>query len=422
MTITRQPVTRSTSESAKFKPSVILALFLGLLGAVLSFSQAAASIGVALENFRPLGGMFFSWSSGQRSLALSLYEGDKKIPARRLLDAGRTGLGYAPLSARSMWLVGKGFEAQGRIGDARKAMKRAERISRRDGSVQLWLADDELRRGLVASSLRHYDLIIRAEPRAADQIVVRLAAIMTAPQGRRYLQPYIRQDNAWLPALLGTAVTSLPKAEPVGLLFTERKGKAPALPELDPVYEKLVSRLVAEGSQDVALRLYPLLPRGSSAALTNLSGVIDGKPVDGYPPFTWMFGQETQGATLIGLDNGRSGMEFYGASSTVGVAAAKLVAPKSATLLRWRIDERSPNLQSSATWIATCIAGRSKGEQRTSVNLLGQSAQLKKSLTMQLPGQCDLIRLDMRIIGGIGRNPASLIVSDLALTGSTGRR
>jgi len=398
------------------KPRVFVALLGGFLLAALSFSQAAASIGIVLETFRPLGGGFFSWSSGQRSLAISLIEAPKKTKADELIEAGRTGLTYAPLSARSLWLVGKGLELKGQFGAANKAMIRAEKITRRDAAVQLWLADNDFRRARVASSLRHYDLIIRTEPEVAGAVVTRLAAIVTAPEGRKYLQPYIRDDNPWLPLLFTKSVYELPRAEPVGLLLVERKKKAPALARLEPNYAHLMTRLVAEGSEDVALELYPLLPNANATALNGVAPMTNGGPVVGYPPIIWSFADtETHRSNLVALEGGDGGIEIFGSPGTVGVAATKLIALRGNTRLQWQVRERSTNLQSSASWVATCLKGRSKGASVSSANLLGESMPLGKNLALQLPGGCDLVRLEMRVNGGIGRNPASLIVGKLAL-------
>lgn len=401
--------------AAGLTPGIIVALFAGLLAAILAFSQAAASTGIVIDTFRPLGGGFFSWRSGQNQLAQKLYDKRGKVDAKLLFATGRTGLDYAPLSARSLWMVGKGYEAKADLPHARQAMLRAERITRREAAVQLWLAEDALRREQIAVGLHHYDLIIRSRPEAMQEILPRLAAIMVAPAGRRYLQPYIREGNPWFPELLAMAVDRLPQAEPVGRLLVERKAKAPDLPQLDPVYAQLVSKLVSQGADDVALRLYPLLPSGNTTVLADVSGVVDGQPVKGYPPFVWQFGNDAYGATLVSVDSGGAGIEFYGASGTVGVAATKLVAPKTSSQFRWRVRERTPNLQSSATWVATCLSGRSEGARVTSVNLLDARTPANRDMVMSLPTGCDIVRLDMRIVGGIGTNPASLIVSGLSL-------
>lgn len=401
--------------AGRLTPGIIVALFSGLLAAILAFSQAAASTGIVIDTFRPLGGGFFSWRSGQNQLAQQLYDKRGKVDAKLLFATGRTGLDYAPLSARSLWMVGKGYEEKANLSRARQAMLRAEQITRREAAVQLWLAEDSFRRERIAAGLHHYDLIIRSRPEAMREILPRLAAVMVAPAGRKYLQPYVRQSNPWFPELLAIAVERLPQAEPVGRLLVERKSKAPDLPQLDGIYAQLVSKLVSQGADDVAVQLYPLLPRGNTSVLTNVSGVFDGQPVKGYPPFIWEFGNAAYGATLVSIDSGGAGIEFYGASGTVGVAATKLVAQKGSSQFRWRVRERVPNLQSSATWVATCLSGRSEGTRVISVNLLDAKTPANRDMTMSLPTECNIVRLDMRIVGGIGTNPASLIVTGLSL-------
>ncbi len=264
-----------------------VALLCGLLLSVLAFSQAAASTDIKLEAFRPLGGSFFSWRSSQRDLAVDLFAKRKKVDAERLIQSGRTGLTYAPLSARSLWMVGKGYEEQRKLGAAERVMARAQTISRRDAAVQLWLAEDAFRREEIAKGLAHYDLIMRSQPDTTDEILPRLAAIMVAPLGRRYLLPYARQSNPWFSPLLTTAANNLPKAEPVGKLLIERRAKAPAIKELEQTYAGLMNKMVNEGAVDTALRVYPLLPNSKKEVLSNISGIVDGKVAEGYPPFIW---------------------------------------------------------------------------------------------------------------------------------------
>lgn len=78
--------------------------------------------------------------------------------------------------------------------------------------------------------------------------------------------------------------------------------------------------------------------------------------------------------------------------------------------------DRGGNLDSSANWIATCVIGKSSGNRIESINMLGANVPNDRPLKMAMPGDCELVRLDMRVAGGIGRDPASLIVSGLELT------
>jgi hypothetical protein len=51
--------------------------------------------------------------------------------------------------------------------------------------------------------------------------------------------------------------------------------------------------------------------------------------------------------------------------------------------------------------------------------MLDKSLPLKKTISMQLPSDCDVVRIDLRIAGGIGTGPATLIVTDLGLVAAS---
>lgn len=408
---------------AKFSLKLFFGWLAGLFLAVLAFSQAAASVGLAIETFRPMGAGFFSWRSGQVRLAMSVLDPSKKIDAKQLVQSGKSTLLLAPLTPRSLWLIGKGQEIEGDLPKARRAMQQAQRVSRRDGAVQLWLGQDSIKRGAIAPGLRNFDLMIRADSEASAMVMPRLAMIIVAPEGRRYLAPYIREDNPWLLDLLQTAAKDLPRAAPLAQLLIDRKKPAPNIPNVRAVYATLTERLIEERSYPLALRLYPLLPGADSASLRSVSVASKSGLKEGYPPFTWDFaGSDAQGATFVGMDGGQTGIEIFGAPGTVGVAATKLVAPRGETHFRWRVEDRSDNVQSGATWDITCLTGGAAGTKLKSVNLLDKAIPVGRVMTMRLPGNCDLLRIDMRIAGGIGRSPATLIVSGFQLAGNESGR
>lgn len=404
------------------KPKLIASLLIGLLLAVLAFSQAAASIGLGISSFRPLGGGFFSMRAGQRSIALELYDRNKRVSPATVGRIGRDALVLTPLSPRSLWLVGRSMEMQGQLAGARRAMLQAERVSRRDSAVQLWLGGDRLKNGNIGPGLRSFDLVIRTDEEAADLIVPRVAMISMSADGRRHLATYVRDDNPWLLHLLSSSVKDLPRAAPVAAMLLERKRRAPDIPNVRPVYASLIQKLIREQSYASALRLYPLLPGASRATLENVGGAADAKLDEGYPPFTWDFStSDAQGGAFVSTDSGQVGLDIFGAPGTVGIAATKLVAPRGKGEFRWQVDERSTNLESRAVWIATCLLGDAAGAKVESTDLLADSVPQRRILKMRVPERCDLLRLDLRISGGIGRTPSSLIVSGLDLTGVPGK-
>lgn len=401
-------------------PSIFGGLVAGLLLAVLTFSQAAASVGLSIDSFRPLGGSFFSWRAGQTRAALAISAQGSRVNSVAAERLGREALVHAPLTPRSLWLIGKSMEIKGQQAKARRAMLQAERISRRDGAVQLWLGADRLRAAEIAAGLRHFDLMIRADGEAADRVIPRMALIILAPEGRRHLSPYIRENNPWLPHLFQVAATDLPRAAPLAKLLIDRRKKAPEIANARFVYSTLMTRLIAEGSYSSALQLYPLLPGANRSSLRNVSGETGSKLDEGYPPFVWAFSDGgAQGGEFVSVEGGGTGIDIFGSPGTVGVAAVKLLAVNPGDALYWQITDRAGNLDGSATWVATCLSGTSAKKKVESANMLSASVPQNKMLKMAMPTGCDLVRLDMRVAGGIGRDPTNLIVSALKLARDT---
>ncbi|WP_144243822.1 hypothetical protein [Sphingopyxis sp. MWB1] len=404
------------ASTGTLKPKLFFGWLTGLCLAVLAFSQAAASIGLVIDGFRPLGAGFFSWRTGQMRLSMKVFESRDKKSAESAISFGRSTLKLAPLTPRSLWLIGRGLEINGNLADARRAMSQAERISRRDGAVELWLGADNLRRGEIVAGLRNFDLMIRGDRDAGSQIMPRLSMVILAPEGRRHLMPYISENNPWLRDLMRAAVSHLPRAEPIATLLIDRGKKAPHVDTLYPIYSELMKRLIAERAYRQALQLHPLLPGAGSSSLRDVGVVGDGAPSDGYPPFIWDFPDSSdRGGNVVGVEGG-GGLDLFGSPGTVGIAAGKIVLPQGADTFRWRIDDRAMNLQSGAVWEMTCLMGKAGGTVRRSVNLLEDGVPLGSAMAMPIPEGCGLLRVEMRIAGGIGRGPATITVSELKMT------
>lgn len=394
--------------------SVVAATFLGLLGATLAFSHAAAQIGVPLNVFRPLGGSFFSWQAGQFQLAMEVGQSGLKREKLPLIKVGQQGLINAPLSPRALWFIGLAREARGDQAGARSALKAAEKLTRREGSVQIWLAGDALKRGDVTPGLRHFDIVLRTNPATAQEILPRLSLAALAPEGRAALRPYIRADNPWISQFLLVAADRLPRAAPLGLLLSQQGVTLPDTPMAREAYSSLTRRLAAENSYDVLGRVYPKLPGAEAASLNGLGLSYITRTGRGYAPAVWDLGTSSdRGGTPVSLDGKRIGIEFFAAPSTIGIAGSKILMRGNSRALRWTVIDRTVNGDASARWIATCVGQNGDGTSRTSKDL----TRLPVGTAFQffLPSNCPMIRLDFRFAGGTGRQQSNLIVGDLAL-------
>jgi hypothetical protein len=301
-------------------------------------------------------------------------------------------------------------------------MRQAEKVSRRDAAVEMWLGLDNLRNNRVPQALRNFDLMIRTNAEAAQLVTPALAKVIVSPEGRRQMAPYFRASNPWLPELMSAAANQVPRAAPLAQLLIEQKGMAPEMEGLRPIYAALLKRLLDQKAYSLAVRLYPKLPGASPASLRSLNPTVEGKVQENYPPFVWGLGEsDAQGGGLIGLPEGGVGLELFGSPGTIGVAASKLLLPDGHTSFRWRTIERTGNSEGSANWQLTCLLGQSAGRQTLSADLFSEQLPVNRVLSLPLPANCELVRIDLRISGGVGRNPAELVVGDFAL-GDTGRR
>lgn len=400
-------------------PRFFAAGLLGSLIAVLAFSQAAASVGLPIDAFRPLGAGFFSMRAVQAEASKSIVGQGRPAKPAAVGAVGREGLVYAPLNTRALWLVGQSFDARGRANDARLAMHQAERVSRRDAAVQLWLGIDNVKRNRVPEGLRNFDLMIRTNAEAARLVTPELAKLLALPDGRQELMPYIRPSNPWLVDLVWSATNQVRSVRPLATMLLEHPGAAPDVEGIRPLYATMVAKLMDEKAYRLAVDVYPKLPGASIASLRTVEPTVNGQLAEGYPPFVWQFSDSSeQGASLVSVDAGVAGLEAFGAPGTIGIAASKLVAPAGARSLRWNVVQREANVESSANWAVTCVMGGGvSGRQTQSGNLFSDSVVIGRTYSLALPTGCQLMRIDLRMAGGVGRNPPSIIVSGLQLVG-----
>lgn len=392
----------------------VMALGVGALLATLAFSHAAASVGVAIDAFRPLGGNFFALRSQQTQLLSSIGPTGEIGRPKAVVRFGQSVLEHSPLSPRPAWLLALGYAAEGNTEKARKAMLRVERISQREPGVQLWLATDLFRRGDPEAGMRHFDTLLRsASAGVSTEILARLAPVLAAPEAREALAPYARRDNPWYGRFIETAARDLPEPEPAALFLIELRREAPSGKVEREAYTTLMQRLAQKQSYTLMTRLYPLLPGANAAELRSVA-VAGTSSAAVYPPIGWdLANANERGGGTIALGEDRQGLEFFAATGTTGTAGRKLLMPGVARVLRFRIADRTVNPDASANWVATCVGEGSRAVRTQSTELM--SAPQSRTLTFDLPASCPLVRLEMRIAGGTGREPSSITVEQLEL-------
>lgn len=396
----------------RLKPSLLLALLSGVFAATLALAHAAASLGIPLDPFRPLGGGFFSYKAGQARY-LQQIQGEQDVAGKTsTLAYARNILQNAPLSARAVWLLGVGSDVPGNLPKARMLMQLATKISRREGLAQLWLAEDALKNGDLARGMAHFDTLLRVEPELKARVLPGLSPLLAMPDGRNLLRSYGTPNSSWYPDFIAISAGVMRDATPLAEFLIDKQTYVPKDAASIEAYKVLVRKLAEANRYRELLSLYPRLPgatpeRLQTLAFSNTEGQF------AYPPIDWDLLQDAdRGATPAATGNDSVGVEFVTAPGTVSTLARKLVAPSRSRTLTYRVVNAEGNDGSTAFWRATC-AGSSAVAPVKSSDLF--TADRGRTQELALPSSCPLFLIEFVMSGGMGRDQAMLFVENIQL-------
>lgn len=406
---------RPTLALPRVSLGLVVVALLALMLAALAFSLSAARAGIALAPFKGAGPLLYPHLQAVDARdARSLARPTTPAQAKRNLAESQSLLSAAPLSSDLIRSIVLGYEQSGQKAAAEQMTLLAEKMSRRDGLVQLRLAQMKLMANDAAGGVRHFDNYLRTYPvRETDMAITRLVAILPFAEGRKELAPYMRGNNPWVERFLGAAVAGAPQASDVAdLLFLVHK--LPDGPLLRPHYATLLGRLVQQNNLVQAVKLYPRLP-GATPQLLADAAVTSASVSGVYEPAAWRLSDSRNFGGSPVLARSGNAIEFYAEPDTIGIAGAKLVnlAGKTAPqFLYWSVAERQGNPGARARFKLRCQSGTVVTET-SSVDLLDNApAGLRR---MAIPSNCQALLVQMEIAGGVGRDAARIVVDRLSI-------
>jgi len=373
---------------------------------VLSFANAAAGIGFPVRPFVSFGPAFFAWKPKYRSADTVGSNGSDASHQATLLETGRDVLAQEPMSIQPLRLAAWSEAQQGNIATARLRMKMAERLTRRDVAVQLWLIDDAVRSGDLGAALHGYDVVLRTAGRLHASLLQRLVASLSAEEARSALRPYAVADNPWFPQLLRLASQNGRAAQAALLLSS--LSKLPDTTAYRTAYTALVPALMKERQFDLLRRIYPHLPgalesekyKGDPA----LSGALE---TDGYPPLIWVLAANADRNTNIVTDRNGPVLQIEAKPFTNGSVATRTLLPESSPLgFGWTV-KRQGSPAGTAHWSIRCL---DSGLSVRSPDLLaGPGAKGN----LPIPQPCRVVELTLAVNGGTGSTGPAFDLMDL---------
>ena len=390
-------------------PAALAAIVVALGLAWLAFMNTRVGVGLQLMPNTAMGAGFDPVRSRLSTLEKQQIAPGFKDQAAAVRVA-KAALRQSPLNPRALRMLAFADIDAGRVDRAEAKMVMADRLSRRDGATQLWLADRRGRQGRIGDALRHIDVLLRTSPEATTPLLERLAMALALPEAREAIKPMIVTDTPWIERFFAVAVERSPSMAPLGELVASLR-EAPRLQRLESSYASLVYRLAGEKQYDLIRKVYVKLPGARADDLYDVSlrSAVDPK---GYRPVIWDFGSRSdRGAAMLGPDEA----EFFAMSDVRGVAASKAVFLKSdGQALRFRKKEGAAGDGAAAFWRITCVLGRAAKSSTQSRNLL--DSPNGTVLRVPFPAGCGAVQIEMIVDGAMRRDPTRVVLSDIGLS------
>jgi hypothetical protein len=399
------------------RPMVVLTLIAAVALAFLSASHSLAQIQerkvLALAPLgQHVGGLLPRPGKDRRAALMS--------PAKARATASAIAQ-LAPLSPAGPRIVGSALASSGRDRDAKKAMEAAVRLSRREGTAQLWLADEAISRGDLPQVLSRYDVIMRTHPAASPQLYAALARTLVDPTMRREMTRFVSKDTPWFEGFAVAAAGTAANAEPLAKLFMA----SPTLPDTVPmrtVYRAVLEQLGATRKYALVASLYDRLPGAQPGRLRTVELPRDDQTQ--YPPVDWALVSEGGlGAAIVGKGADRL-LETYVSTGAGGVAARRILLLRPGSYaLRWRVIDGPDGVDAEARAIISCTDA-SGAEKILADSVIepplqradGDPDPVSGQLRFNVPAaQCPVVLASIRVGSGSTRDEASWLFDRLSL-------
>lgn len=251
-------------------------------------------------------------------------------------------------------LVALASESRGDQGATGALYRLSDRISRRSLATRLWLVQDAVERGDVATTLAQMEIALRTSSAAPDIVFPALARGLEDPQLVVPVAAMVDRPSEWREAFLDYAVTAAEPGAAAALLLALRNSRAVKAGGLD---RQLVVRLVEAGHFALARRVDARFAGPHRAP----QGVADGEFADfalRYP-FGWGLIDRSGLGARREVQNGHSVLAYRADTAEGGQIASQLLTlgtGRHVLRIRTTSGDASPV---RPAWVLSC-AGQSR--------------------------------------------------------------
>lgn len=399
--------TGGTTGLRPLKLALLAALALG--GSYFAFVSALAGV---TQNKAPQVALSVDGDNAAAlaSIASAMTLASPGRPSAKALELARRSIRAEALNPVALrvfgYALGSGAQDAGR---ARVAMLLAESLSRRDGPTQLWLIENEAKRGSLTAALGHVDTLLRSKPDAGASLYPILIRGLPDPAFRKRLAGQFGRPSPWLSEFLSFAIQN--SANPADLvpLYVEA-GRLPAFPAAMAHAQNLLERLARANRFDLVRTIYLLMP-GSDPIRLQSTAFTPADKTGKYGVAGWFV-----------MDRADAGAEFIGAAApemaafvdpevTRTVATKLLFLAPGTYCVTADMEQFDGNPDSRLDVSVRCPQGAAQSQAARYPVKPGSAPAL-----IVLPADCRVQYLDVIMSGGRGQSGLDARIKSITLS------
>ena len=345
------------------------------------------------------------------AFAADLKDNPQLIISSRDADAVRTSLASRPLNASLLSFYGLRAASIGKPGLASAVMASADTVSRRDAFSQLWMIEQKSEADDVKSAVSHYNALLSVHPAMYATFLPVLVSAVVYPEVRTAIRPYLTPETRWSGPFLDLASQRAEVGQYRDLvepIASRLRGDGYAVSNARIIYRLLQSGLAADAWKLLPL-VAPNVDIGAFRAFAPGGANLNPK----WLPLSWTLGQSDDISANVSVDGT---IDVTVAPTARGLIASRDVAVISSStyVLGHRSIYEPGSPRASLRWSVYCIA---QNEPQLIVDRFVPATVNSKlvQLSVQVPENCNLVRVELSALGSEGQLSSVLEITDLTL-------
>lgn len=327
----------------------------------------------------------------------------------------RRALQLEPLNSVALRLLAMDQENRGRASAAKKFLKLSERVTRRDGTTQLWLIKDAAESRDVRGIFHHSDILLRTHPDAGPSLFPLLNQAVEDPKFRQVAYSHVREKSPWMPDYLSYAAGNTKRPDAVSKLV-RMAGGVPESNTRQVTETMLLHRLVETGASEEVLKFFALM-KGAKPNIVNGMSFTPTSTDARFAPVAWeALSPNAMVATFDQEPDDRMSFNVVASSGERGIVARKLFAlkPGSYSLFQNVTLATTGDNYAFSGWKMRCVDSRQKGPiWQSSGSWYPVGRHVLNGPT--IPASCPLQMLELEVAGGLAGKGIELSIANVAL-------